>query len=214
MQKKAIYCISGLAADFRVFSRIDFDGHPVHFLPWKIPAPHESIEQYAAKLAADIHDEKPILMGLSFGGMMVIELSKLIPTERIIILSSIKTRDEMPAYMKIASRISLQKWVHLRPWSILEPIENYNLGVSTREQKILVREYRQQANQQYLDWSIEQILNWENKFVPGNLVHLQGSKDHIFPARYVEPTYIIPGGGHLFLMNQWELTNSILKKYF
>lgn len=210
---KAIYCISGLAADRRVFSPIDFGEHEVHFLPWKVPDPKDTIEQYAAKMAEGIHHQNPILIGLSFGGIMANELSKLIPTGKIIILSSIKSRKEMPGYMKIASRLSLHKLVHLRPWPFLEPFQNYNLGVRTPEQKSLAREYRQKADQGYLDWAIDKILNWENEYVPDNLVQIHGSKDHIFPLKYVKPDHIIPDGGHLFLMNQWQLTNKILKQY-
>lgn len=209
---KHIYFISGFGADERVFANVDFGENQTHFIPWKIPFKTETIEAYAGRMLKDIQHPNPILAGLSFGGMLSVEIAKQIPLEKIIMFSSVKTVQEMPFYMKMAATIRLNKWVPLKPHSFLEPIENYNLGATTKDEKKLLREYRKNIDPRYTSWAIDHILNWKNEWRPENLVHLHGSNDHIFPLKYVKPDYIIQGGGHLMLMNNADQVNDILRK--
>ena len=208
---KHIYCISGFGADERVFAKLNFGENEVHFIPWKIPEKSETLESYAHRMIEDIHHPNPVLLGLSFGGMMSIEMAKIISVEKIIMISSIKTFHEKPLYMRLAAKTHLNKMIPLRPYSFLERIENYNLGVHNEEEKKLVREYRQHINLQYNQWAIGEILNWKNEWSPKNLVHLHGGSDHIFPVKNIKADFIIPGGGHLMLMNKAEEVNEILK---
>lgn len=209
---KHIYCISGFGADERVFSKLDFGENHVHFIPWKIPEKKESISSYAKRMSDDIVHPNPILVGLSFGGMMSIEIAKLIVVEKVILLSSISTCHELPLYMKIAGTLHLNRLIPMRPYSILEPLENYNLGVETKEEKRLVKEYRKNLNLQYSNWAIDQVVTWKNSFVPPHLIHIHGSNDHIFPIKKVKADYVIKGGGHLIPMNNADEVNAILKK--
>jgi pimeloyl-ACP methyl ester carboxylesterase len=208
---KHIYCISGFAADERVFVHLNFGENEVHFIPWKIPERNETLERYAHRMIEEIHHPNPILAGLSFGGMMCIEIAKVISLEKIIMISSIKTFHEMPLYMRFAAKTYLNKIIPLRPYSFLEPIENYNLGVQNEEEKKLVREYRQNLNLQYNQWAINEILNWKNDWYPENLIHLHGGNDHIFPLKNIKADFVIPGGGHLMVMNKAKEINEILR---
>ena len=126
---KHIYVISGFGADERVFSKLDFGNNDVHFIQWKIPEKNETIASYAERLREEIDFPNPILIGLSFGGMMAIEIAKLIPVEKVILISSIRDRYELPFFMKVAAALRLTKIIPLKPYRILEPLENYNLGV-------------------------------------------------------------------------------------
>lgn len=210
---KHIYCISGFGADERVFSKVDFGENDVHFIPWKIPEKHESIGDYAKRMQAEIIHPNPILIGLSFGGMMSIEIAKLFPVEKIILVSSVCCRKELPFYMKLTSALNLNRLIPMKPYPILEPIENHNLGVETKEQKKLLKEYRVNLNLQYSNWAIDQVVNWQNEWIPPNFIHIHGTKDHIFPIRkIINPQYKIRNAGHLLLMNNAGEVNQIFKK--
>lgn len=210
---KHIYVISGFGADERVFSKLDFGGNDVHFIQWKIPDKNETLASYTEKMKSEIVHPNPVMIGLSFGGMMAIEISKLIPVEKILLISSIRNRHELPFYMRLTASLHLIKLLPLKPYRILEPIENYNLGVETKPQKELLREYRRNLNQQYTNFALTEIVNWKNEWSPENVVHIHGTKDHIFPIKYIHnPKYVIRGGGHLLLMNKADEVNQILKK--
>lgn len=210
---KHIYIISGFGADERVFSKLDFGNNKVYFIQWRIPEKHETIVSYAYRMSREIVHPNPILIGLSFGGMMAIEIAKLIPIEKVILISSIRDRYELPLFMKLTALLHLNKIIPMRPYKILEPIENYNLGVETVEEKKLVKEYRQNIDPRYTDFAINEIVNWKNEWSPENTIHIHGTNDHIFPIKYIKnPDYIIRGGGHLLLMNNADEVNEILKK--
>src|SRR5258707_139416 len=97
-----IYCISGLGTDAKIFSRLKIRGYQLIHLPWLKPRSKESMKSYAARMAAPIHHPSPVLLGVSFGGMVAIEIAKQLPVKKTIIISSVKTLKEIPSWMRIA----------------------------------------------------------------------------------------------------------------
>ena len=207
-----IYCISGFGADERVFSKLDFGDHPVHFIPWLTPVKNESIEEYAQRMSEKIQHDDPILIGLSFGGMMGIEVAKIIKPHQLILISSVKSFHEIPLWMKLTRKSRLNNFFPLKSYRIFEPLQNYNLGIENSDELKLVREYRREIGQQYTDWAIHQVLHWKNEWQPENLIHIHGGKDHIFPIKNIRADYIIPDGGHFMIMSRAEKVNAIIKE--
>lgn len=206
-----IYCLSGLGADEKVFSRLDFRDHQVTFVKWLIPHKAERIEKYAGRIALQIIAPNPILVGLSFGGIMCIEIAKLIQVKTIILISSIKTSDEMPFWMKVSGRMYLNRIFPMRSFKLIEPLENYNLGVETAEEKRMVHNYRRTIDKNYSEWAIHCILNWKNKTLPSNIIHIHGDLDRIFPLKKLSADHIIKTGGHFMVMNRATDINRILR---
>lgn len=206
-----IYCISGLGADEKVFSYLQLPGYNIVFLPWLVPNKNDTIEGYAKKMLASIHEPNPILMGLSFGGMMCVEIAKLIPIKHIIIISSIKTNIELPLWMKVCGKLKLNKVIPIKQYKILQPLQNKRLGVTTIQEKKLANYYRTIINQQYLQWAVQQILNWQNKIIPTSITHIHGDKDKMFPIKNMQVNIAIKNGGHFMIMNKAnEVSKAIL----
>jgi pimeloyl-ACP methyl ester carboxylesterase len=181
-------------------------------LPWLLPLSNETIEQYAKRMSKNIADEQPVLIGLSFGGIMSIEIAKHLPARKVILISSVKSYKEMPGWMKLAGKLKLNKLIPMRPYKFFEPIQNYNLGANTPEEKEMARTFRQNVSQQYLDWAISQVLNWENDWQPASLYHIHGNADKLFPIKKVNANYVINNAGHLMIMNKAAEVNGFLKK--
>lgn len=207
---KQIYCISGFGADERVFSRLNFGDNTVHFISWLVPSKNERIEDYAKRMSEKILHPNPVLVGLSFGGIMSIEIAKIIQTDKIILISSIKTLHEMPLWMKLSGKLKLDQVFPLKTFKLIEPIENYNLGLENEEELELVREYRKSIGQKYTNWAAHQILNWKNEWQPGKITHIHGGNDHIFPIKNIKADYTIPDGGHFLVMNRATQVNKFL----
>ncbi len=93
-----IYIFSGLGADERAFQRLDFSGYSINFIKWVLPNVKDTIESYATRLLEQIKTKKPILIGLSFGGIMAIEIAKQIETEKVILIASAKTKNESHSF--------------------------------------------------------------------------------------------------------------------
>ena len=209
---KTIYCISGLGADERAFSRLKIEGYSIRCLPWLTPEPGESIQAYASRMRAEIPEEQPILCGLSFGGMMSIEISKQIEVDKLILISSIKSIKELPRWMKTCGFFKLNRLFPMRSFKLMEPIQNRNLGISSKEEIELVRSYRRNAPQAYMDWAINEVLNWRNDWSPSTVYHVHGDADRLFPITKIQATHVIKGGGHFMIMNRADEVSAALKE--
>lgn len=75
---KKVYILSGLGADERVFKYLDFKDLDITFVQWIKPKPHEKLMDYVERLREQIKQDNPILIGLSFGGIVAAELAKII----------------------------------------------------------------------------------------------------------------------------------------
>ena len=210
--KKKIYILSGLGADERVFQLLDLSAFDVVFIQWIRPLPKESIEDYAKRLLVQITTENPIIIGLSFGGMMTVEISKLIPTQKIILISSAKGKAEIPFYFKILGQLRIDTLV---PTVLLKQsnfIVNWFFGLETKLEKDLLLQILKDMDAVFLKWAIHQVLHWQNDFVPQNLTHIHGAADRLLPLRFVQADYILPNAGHFMVLKQHKEISELLRR--
>lgn len=216
---KTVYCLCGLGADERIFSKLTWEpGIDVHYINWIIPEKDEPLEIYAKRMASKIKAAGDFtLIGVSFGGIMAIEITKLIPVKKLILISSVETHHQIPGWMKLCGKLKLNKLIptgvlhDIRPLKLFEPVENYFLGAYTDDQKALANEYRKKVNPLYLKWAVKQILNWKNEWIPENLQHLHGTADRIFPIKNVTFTHSIEGGRHFMCYGNPREVSGILR---
>jgi pimeloyl-ACP methyl ester carboxylesterase len=213
-----VYCLSGLGADERIFRKLEVPDSTFHFVRWVQPHAGESINTYAGRLCEQLHHDDPVIMGVSFGGMMAIEMAKVRPAGKVILISSIKSLNELPGWMKLCGRFRFDKMLpskplhKIRPLKALRPVQNYFLGTESEEEKTIANEFRDNVDPMYLRWSINQVLNWRNEWQPPIIYHLHGEKDHIFPLKHVHPTHVVPNAGHFMVMNKYKQISDILRE--
>ena len=205
-----LYCLPGLGVDERAFSRLVVPGWTIRVLRWLRPEPGEPLARYARRMREQIDEERPVVLGLSFGGMIAIEMARQAPLRQVILLSSIRGHAEMPSWMRLSGRLRLHRIVPLPVMRFFSQFNNGRLGVRTPEEKAFVQEYRRNADPWYLNWAIDAIVRWSNEWQPEGLVHIHGSGDRIFPMARLQPTHIIPGGTHLMVFNQAEEVSRVL----
>lgn len=210
--RKEIYILSGLGADERVFQNLDFSDYKITFIKWITPKSNETIENYVVRLRDQIVTNNPILIGLSFGGIIAIELAKQIETEKVIILASVKSRNEIPFYYRILGKIEIHKLIPTSILKISNVFTNWFFGISSRNDKKLLKNILNETDSTLLKWSIDKIVKWENQVELNNLIQIHGSKDRIFPVRFIKCNLIIRNGGHLMTLNKSDELNIILKQ--
>src|SRR5437764_11227763 len=98
--KPTVYLISAMGGDERVFQQLDLSFCNPVFINWIEPLKTENITQYAGRLKEQIKDPEPIIGGLSFGGMVAVEIAKQLPAKKIILISSSKSKKEIPYYIQ------------------------------------------------------------------------------------------------------------------
>jgi len=206
-----IYIFSGLGVDKRVFDNIDFSGLNIAFVDWIDPLKKETFESYAYRISKDFENNS-ILIGLSFGGMLAVEVSKIIPVKKVILIASAKNKSELPKWFLLAGKLKLNQIV---PSSLLKTtnfITNWLFGAATSAEKLLLKNIIKDTDPRFLKWAINQIVNWKNLSVPQNCIHIHGTNDRILPAKYLKVDYKIKNGGHFMTVNKAKEIEVIIKK--
>ncbi|MGK7949783.1 MAG: alpha/beta hydrolase [Xenococcaceae cyanobacterium] len=200
---KNIYCISGLGADRRVFRNLKFVGYQLVHLDWLAPNKQEKLSDYAKRLAEAIEDKEPILIGLSFGGMVAVEIAKQIKVKQVILISSAKQADEIPWYIKLFRWLPIHCFIPIKSllWTVYWLI-NWFFGIETVEERKLLKEILVDTDAKFLKWAINRVVFWKNEITPKNIYHIHGTSDRIFPMAFVKPDITLEKGGHLMVVNR------------
>ncbi|SHE91379.1 alpha/beta hydrolase [Dysgonomonas macrotermitis] len=205
---KNIYIFSGLGADERAFSHLDFSSYNVHFIKWIPVEKDDSLERYAMRLLSQIEGTKPVLIGLSFGGIMAIEVAKQIEAGKVIIISSAKNKNEIPFYYRFIGKLNLHKLIPSRIFLKSNRIINYIFGITSTSDQQLFKQILLDTNPLFLKWAIDKIIKWKNTYLLSNLYHIHGENDKILPYYFINANYAVKDGGHLMIISKhkevWE----------
>lgn len=210
------YFISGLGADKRAFEKIVLPAaYEVVHLAWVPPLEKECLVQYARRFAQYIDNSEPfILVGLSFGGMLATEISKLVPPQHLILISSVSTRYELPFIYRLAGSLRLEKLI---PYKKLTKkpgkLFNWLFGPLDNDCKAMLHSFVKEVDPLFLKWALGQISRWRNTAVPANLLQIHGSRDRVLWTRYSKASLIMSGGGHLCLHSHANVINGRLASH-
>jgi pimeloyl-ACP methyl ester carboxylesterase len=204
---KELFLISGLGADRRVFEFLDLSGYNLNYINWITPQPNESIEHYAQQLLQQIPVKKPILIGVSFGGMMAVEIGKLIETEKIILISSAKTRSELPWYFKLGGKLKLNKLFPASPPSFLL---FYAFGAKGKYEEELLMNIVRETDPTFLNWALAKIFCWRNNAILPDVIKIHGTNDKLFP--HPNTDHLIKNGGHFMIVNKASEVSECIKR--
>lgn len=209
---KNIYCISGLGADEKAFEGLNINGCVLRHLKWISPKENEDLSSYAMRMSRQVSEANPVILGLSFGGMIAIEIAKQITIEKIVLVSTVKTNNEIPRWMRIAGTLNLHKLIPIKSNWFTEKADDRRMGIQTAEEKRMVENYRKSADQKYIEWAVDQILNWKNATVPENTFHIHGEKDKMFPLKNIQPTHVIKEGTHIMILNRADEISACIEQ--
>lgn len=215
-QKVTVYFIPGMAAGPEIFSniRLPKEKYHIEILEWMIPNKGETLTEYAKRMAQRVTAPNPILVGVSFGGILAQEMDQFLNLRKLVIISSVKTRKELPKRMRFAGFTKIYKLVPTGLVLSVESLTKYSIGPKSRKRLSLYDKYLYVRDPYYLDWSIEQIVTWKRKNVVPGLIHIQGSKDPVFPIKHIEHCIIIDKGTHVMILNRaGEISRLLLQKF-
>ncbi len=209
---KHLFLFSGLGADHRVFQFLNLEGFRVSYINWLKPLARESMQQYAARIAGQIHTENPVLIGLSFGGMMAMEVAKHIETEKIILISSAKTHKEIPPYFRLAGKLKLSKIATLATAKKSNALAYRMMGAETAEEKNLMKAILAETDPVFFKWAVEKVVTWNNRVLHENVVHIHGTNDLLLPIRFVKADISIKNGTHLMTLKNANEISEIIRR--
>ena len=212
-----IYQISGLGANGKAFKNLklnnDFEQIDV---PWLQPEVDETLQHYTERMLDKINPtEDFLLMGLSFGGILVQEMNRFLNPKHTILLSTIKDRAEMPRLFRFASETNAHKLV---PMGFLTSDKVFSYMMLRKiyfpKKQDALDEIFEFKDHYYLRWSINQIVNWHRSLdcQIDNLTHIHGNKDVVFPISNIKNCEMVEGGTHIMVMQKPKIVSGLINQ--
>ena len=203
-KKTHIYFVPGLAADKEIFENISLPEnlYTLHIISWLIPSKKETIAQYAKRMAAFVTEKNAVLVGVSFGGVVAQEMNSFLKLKKLIIISSIKTKFELPIKFKIAKRLKFYKLIPTRLFLTSKNYSRFVLGPISRKRLKLYQDYLHIRDKRYLDWAITNMLCWKQDIPLPGVYHIHGDNDLVFPIKNINNVITVQGGSHIMLFTK------------
>lgn len=203
-----LYKIGGLGADERVFEKLTLNTPSVS-IKWLVPETQESLKDYTFRISKQIDQSEEFgIIAVSFGGIIAIELSKILNPKTIILISSVSISDELP-YKSL--RIPLSRLVKLIPGALIKPPQfmmNFMFGAVDKE---LLSKIIRDTDPSFIRWALHKILTWRHNNGEGELFRIHGSTDRLIPLKGI--AHIIKDGGHFMIVDRADELSVLINEH-
>lgn len=205
-----IYLLPGMTAGYPVYSKLLPLLPNARVVEFPDPAPGESLLEYAKRLAP-MFAGPCFIGGVSFGGILAFEISRIVQPAGCILISSIQHPSELPPW--------------LRAWRIIGGRNSSGILKLIGESAKLVPKSIRTSSTLRLSklsgsegtwhrWATSAVLDWSpskpSEPFAYPILRLHGDADTTFPVRYINPDVVIPGGAHtLPVSHPVETANAI-----
>lgn len=208
-----IYCFSGLGADEQAFQNLKVEGHQLVHISWIKPLKGETLSDYAIRLKPTIKDNHPfVLLGVSFGGMIAMEIAKRLKPKSLILISTVTSKEELPVIYRVAGWLGLHKIIPPDFLKQANLVTYYLFGLKEPENKDILSQTLKRTDATFLKWALGAIVNWDNR-EKKDCIRIHGTNDRILPINNIRVNHRIAKGGHLMILNKGEeISNIILKE--
>ena len=201
----------GLGASSKIFEFIKLDKKfKLIKLDWISPFENESLSSYAKRMTRKIKHENPYILGVSFGGILVQEMSVFYKFSKVIIVSSIKSKFELPLSMVLVRKTNASIFFPSKWINNIENLVLFVFGDFVKKKVMHYKRYLSVRDPQYLKWAVKQQINWKRTSIISNLVHIHGDKDNVFPTRYIKNAIIVKDGTHAMILIKSDWFNKNL----
>ncbi|WP_298496687.1 alpha/beta hydrolase [uncultured Algibacter sp.] len=209
-----VYLMPGMAASPKIFEYIKLpeSQFKIHLLEWIIPLSNEGLSDYAYRLSNNIKHKDIVLLGVSFGGVLVQEISKQINVRKLIIVSSVKSMNELPKKMLLAKTTKAYTLVPTQLASKIDVLEKYAFGATITKRLELYKKYLSVNDSKYLSWAIKEMVCWNQLDFRSDIIHIHGDKDSVFPIKNIKKCIVIKNGTHIAIINKYKWFNENLPK--
>lgn len=209
-----LYLMPGMAADPSIFEHIELPKklYQIHWLEWQIPNKDETLQNYAKRLCQFIKHDNVVLLGVSFGGVLVQEMSKFLNLKKLIVVSSVKSRHELPKRLKLLKVTKAYKFLPTQLVGNIDLLAKYAFGETIKKRVDLYKKYLSVTDPTYLNWAIKQMVCWNQENAHPDAIYIHGDKDVIFPHSCSGNCIVVKGGTHIMIITKYKWFNENLPK--
>lgn len=207
------YLFSGLGADQRVFARMVLPHCEVRHIVWPRVNHQTGRNEFLEQISSQIKThEKNIWLGVSFGGLIAQDIASILPTEKLIIVSSVTDPAEIPRFYKG----SVAQWaLRLTPDRLLRapnPLLNFMFSVQTDAGRKTLHDVIRDSDPAFTRWAIGYLQQWQRPDMSRvkSIHRIHGAQDRIFPHVPHQASEVVPGG-HFAIYESADEINRLLK---
>jgi pimeloyl-ACP methyl ester carboxylesterase len=182
----------------------------IHLLDWIDPHQNESLQSYASRLCEKITHSKPVLIGVSFGGIIVQEMSRIISCIKVVIISSVKSYKEFPIHITLGRKSKVYKYFPTQWVDKTEDFIGFVFGPALRKRMKLYKYYLSVRDKNYLDWALHHFFQWDRLEADPDVIHIHGSLDTLIPVFNLKNYISVPGGTHALILTKATWLNEHL----
>lgn len=209
-----VYAIPGLGCTKELFQNIKIPNHELVVLTWPDTEANESMKAYSQKFLPQINtNEKVNLIGVSFGGMICTELTDLIETEKVVLISSTKNKMQFPFLLKFLKVIPLYYFINNYFFTSGGQLKRKLLGFDDYYSKLFF-EMMRSMRPNYFRHAINTIVNWQRTASNPKIIQIHGAKDRLMPVDLIDAKYLIKDGSHAMVLTRADEINKLLNKVF
>ena len=207
-----VYLMPGMAANPSIFEHIQLppQEYTLHKLSWALPEINESLTDYAKRMTLKIKHKSPVLLGVSFGGVLVQEMARHCEVAKLIIVSSVKSKAELPWQFKLSRKLKLYKIIPTRLIEDIGLLTKYVFGETINSRVALYEKYLTMNGSRYLKWAIKEMICWDQIEVIPGIIHIHGDGDKVFPISYINDPILVSGGTHVMVITKYRWFNKNL----
>lgn len=203
-----LYGISGLGADKRVFKYLTLDCELIP-IEWIEPSKEETIEDYSIRFSRVINtNEKFGIIGVSFGGLIAVELSKRLKPQLTILISSAETKKELRTIYQIIGKSKLLKFI---PQIFFDPPRIIATWLFGAKKKKLLKQILDDTDLKFAKWAVNELVNWKNEEILSNqILKIGGTNDKLIPPKKGEYQRLINKGEHFMIVDRADEISQII----
>lgn len=208
-----VYLFSGLGADERLFQKLKpVPGYTYVPLPYVHPQGAKTLSEYADLMIAEYKFETPCIFGgVSIGGMIAQEIAQKVKPEKLLLISTLQYRKELPAYFRMGNN-KLTKSMLSKPLLDAFAALGDKFTVKSKEGRKLFYEMLRNSDEDFLIFGFGVVLGWQPPVAQVPVIRFHGSRDGIFPFLGIKDAIKIKGGNHFMIYEKGEEIGERLKE--
>lgn len=202
--------LPGMMADSRLFAP-QLKQFPDAIVPaWPVHKTTDTLRSFAERLAGCLPQGPMVVVGVSFGGLVALELARFVDTQCCVVVSAVRSPREFPWPMRV-----------LRPLGRSHPRlfdAATRLGVrATRPslRPVTKRRFNRMLsgpNAEFYRWASWAVLNWQGTRIGCPVRQVHGSVDRTFPVARTKPDTIVEQAGHGLIMTHPRIVNDVIRE--
>jgi len=214
LAQTTVYLIPGQGGDARLFNNLQLDSSfTVKHINYDLPVKDSSMKAYAMQLSEQVDTAEPfVLIGVSLGGMLAVEMSEILQPEKTIIISSAKNKNELPVKLKFQQKVPLYKMVpgKVARWGafVLQPIVEYDRNKEKATFKAMLTD----KDPEFLKRTIPMIINWDRTTNNTKITHIHGDRDNTISIKNVSCDITVKNGSHMMVLTEGEKLSKIVNE--